>query len=135
MNSSHSKTVMSPSALQPLHIFFIFILIVSYLSWGNCFASLYIFPDCFYVCVYYMMIIWRSPFFVLLSSSFLLFCMFLKYALSLIHLKKSFESPSSSFLLYTFGVAIKFKFLFKSFYSVLVTQCLVKLIIFPFGSD
>ena len=70
----------------------------------------------------------------LLSSSFLLFGVSLKYALSLIRLKKSFKSASRSFLLYTFGVGIKFKFLFKSLYSVLVNECLVKLVIFPFGS-
>ena len=51
------------------------------------------------------------------------------------HLKKSFKSASSLFLLHTFGIGIKFKFLFKSLYSALVNECLVKLIIFPFGSD
>ena len=71
----------------------------------------------------------------LLSSSFLLFGVSLKYALSLIRLKKPFKSALSSFLLYTFRVGIKFKSLFKSLYSVLVNECLVKLIIFPFGSD
>ena len=71
----------------------------------------------------------------LLSSSFLLFGLSLKYALSLIRLKKSCKSASSLFSLYTFGVGIKFKFLFKSLYSGLVNECLVKLIIFPFGSD
>ena len=49
----------------------------------------------------------------LFSSSFLLFGVSLKYAFSLIRLKKSFNSASSSFLLYTFSVAIKFKSLFK----------------------
>ena len=71
----------------------------------------------------------------LFSSSFLLFGMSLKYAFSLIRLEKSFKSASSSFLLCTFGVGIKFKFLFKSLYSTLVNKCLVKLIIFPFGLD
>ena len=70
----------------------------------------------------------------LFSSSFSLFDLSLKYAFSLIRLKKSFKSASSSFLLYTFGVGIKFKFLFKSLYSALVNECLVKLI-FPFGLD
>ena len=71
----------------------------------------------------------------LLPSLILLFVVSLKYALSLIHLKKSFKSASSSFLLYMFGAGIKFKFLMKSLYLVLVDECLVKLIIFPFGSD
>ena len=71
----------------------------------------------------------------LLSSSFLLFGVSLKYVLSLISLKKSFKSVSSSFLLYTFGVGIKIKFLLKSLYSALVNECLVKLIIFLFRSD
>ena len=69
------------------------------------------------------------------SSSFLLFGVSLKYAFSLIRLKKPFKSASSSFLLYLFGVGIKFKFLFKSLHSALVNECLVKLIIFPVGSD
>ena len=72
---------------------------------------------------------------ILLSSSFLWFRVSLKYALSLIRLKKSFKSATSSFLLYTFGAGIKFKFLLKSLYSSLVNECLVKLTIFPFGSD
>ena len=73
---------------------------------------------------------------ILLSSSFVLFGVSLKYAFSLICLKKSFKSASSSCLLYTFGVGIKFKFLFKSLYSTLVNEYLVnKLIIFPFGLD
>ena len=63
---------------------------------------------------------------------FLLFGVSLKYALTLVHLKKSFKSVSDSFLLYTFGVDIKFKFLFKCLYSALGNGCLVKLIIFPF---
>ena len=72
---------------------------------------------------------------ILFSSSFLLFGVSLKYVFSLIRLKNSFKSASSSFLLYTFGAGIKFKFLFKSLYSALVSKCLVELIIFPFGSD
>ena len=70
----------------------------------------------------------------LFSSSFLLFSVSLKYAFSLICLNKSFKSASSSFLLYTFSIGIKFKFLFKSLHSALVNECLVKLIIFLFGS-
>ena len=51
-------------------------------------------------------------------------------------LKKSFiKSVPDSFLLYTFRVGVKFKLLFKSLYLVLVNECLVKLIVFPFGSD
>ena len=71
----------------------------------------------------------------LFSSSFLSFGVSLKYALSLIRLKKSFKYATRSFLLYNFGAGIKFKFLLKSLYSTLVNECLVKLIIFPFGSD
>ena len=70
----------------------------------------------------------------LFSSSFLLFGVSVKYTFSLIRLKKSFKSASRSFLLYTFGAGIKFIFLFKSLYSALVNECLVKLI-FPFGLD
>ena len=44
----------------------------------------------------------------LLLWSFLSSGVFLKYALSLICLKKSFKSVSSSFLLYIFGVGVKF---------------------------
>ena len=71
----------------------------------------------------------------LLSSLFLSFRVSLKYALSLLCLKTSFKSASGKFLLYTSGVGIKFKFLFKSLYLALLNECLVKLIIFPFRSD
>ena len=66
----------------------------------------------------------------LISSSLLLFVLSLKYVLCLIRLKNVFKPVCSSFLLYTFGAGIKFKFLFKSLYSVLVKKCLVKSIIF-----
>ena len=71
----------------------------------------------------------------LFSSSFLLFGVSLKHGFSLTRLKTSFKSASSLFLLYTFGVGLKFKFLFKSLYLALVNECLVKLYLFPFGLD
>ena len=124
-----------------LSVLLFFTLIGSYLSWWNCFALLDIFFDCFYVCVFWMVVIRRSPFFVfVLFEQTVLVIIFIIWRVCEIHFqfntsKKSFKSASSSFLLYTFGACIKFKFLFKSLYSALVNECLVKLIIFPFGSD
>ena len=83
-----------------------------------------------------MVVIKRSPFFVfVLSEQPALVISFIIWRVFNIRLQKSFKSASSSFLFYTFGAGTKFKFLFKSLNSVLINECLVKLIKFPFGSD
>ena len=106
--------------------------IVSYLSWGNCFALLDIFLDCFYVYVYCMMVIWRRRFFtfMLFEQSalviiFIIWCVFEAWYVLNSHLN----------LRLVRFYCILFKYLFKSSYSVLVTAYLVKLIIFLFELD
>ena len=59
----------------------------------------------------------------------------LKCAFSFISLKKLFKSLSSSFLLCTFGVGKKVKFLLKCSYSLFEEESTVKLTTFPSGSD
>ena len=60
---------------------------------------------------------------------------FLKWAISFISLNNLFKSLSSSFLLYTFGVGMKFNFFKKSLCSLFEKENTVKLITFYYGSD
>ena len=59
----------------------------------------------------------------------------MKCTFSIISLKKLFKSLSGSLLLYTFGADIKFRFLFKSLYSLFEKKNAVKLNTFPSGSN
>ena len=59
----------------------------------------------------------------------------LKCVFSFIGPKKLFKSLSSSFLLYTFDVGMKFTFLFKSLYSFFEKENAAKLLSVPSGSD
>ena len=72
---------------------------------------------------------------ILFSSSVSLLIESWKCAFSFISLKKLFISLSSSFLLHTFGVGIKSKFLFKSLYSLFQNENAVKLTTFSSGLD
>ena len=55
----------------------------------------------------------------------------LKRAFSFISLQKFCKTLSSSFLFYTFGLGMKFKFLFKSLYSLYEKENVVRLTTFP----
>ena len=59
----------------------------------------------------------------------------LEWAFSFTSLKKLFMSLSSSFLLHTFGVGIKFNCFLKSLYSLFAKENAVILTAFPSGSD
>ena len=58
------------------------------LSWGNCFALIDIFRDCFFVCIYCMVVIWKSPFFVFVLFEQLAFVIiFIVWCVFKIHFK------------------------------------------------